>query len=79
MDTVAVQQLADDLDEFVADVFGSLTRAGWQDRAGQYSDACNTCSPASSGPAQPAKPASRNRSTDTAEEHDEALLASVFH
>ncbi|GAB1690880.1 hypothetical protein KRM28CT15_26830 [Krasilnikovia sp. M28-CT-15] len=36
MDTVAVQQLGDDLDEFVADVFASLTRAGWQDRAGHY-------------------------------------------
>ena len=36
MDTVAAQCLADDLDGFVADVFGSLTRAGWQDRAGFY-------------------------------------------
>lgn len=36
MDTVAVQRLGDDLDEFVADVFGSLTRSGWQERAGHY-------------------------------------------
>jgi SRSO17 transposase len=36
MDTVAVQRLADDLDDFVADVFVSLTRAGWQERAGSY-------------------------------------------
>ena len=36
MDTVEVQRLADDLDEFVADVFASLTRSGWQDRAGHY-------------------------------------------
>ena len=36
MDTVEVQQLADDLDEFVADVFASLTRSGWQERAGHY-------------------------------------------
>jgi SRSO17 transposase len=36
MDTVAVQRLADDLDDFVADVFASLTRAGWQERAGFY-------------------------------------------
>ncbi len=33
MDTAEVQQLADDLDAFVADVFASLTRSGWQDRA----------------------------------------------
>jgi SRSO17 transposase len=36
MDTVAVQRLAGDLDDFVADVFASLTRAGWQERAGSY-------------------------------------------
>nr|WP_284044462.1 transposase [Actinoplanes sp. M2I2] len=36
MDTVEVQQLADDLDEFVTDVFASLTRSGWQERAGDY-------------------------------------------
>lgn len=36
MDTIAVQRLAEDLDEFVADVFASLTRVGWQDRAGEY-------------------------------------------
>uniref|UniRef100_UPI0038B28D69 transposase n=1 Tax=Micromonospora rubida TaxID=2697657 RepID=UPI0038B28D69 len=31
-----VQGLHDDLSEFTADVFGSLTRVGWQQRAGQY-------------------------------------------
>src|SRR5215217_318946 len=36
MDTIEVRRLADDLGEFVADVFGSLTRVGWQDRAGDY-------------------------------------------
>ena len=36
MDTVAVQRLAEDLDDFVADVFEPLTRSGWQDRAGDY-------------------------------------------
>lgn len=36
MDTVAVQRLADDLDNFVMDVFAPLTRAGWQDRAADY-------------------------------------------
>src|SRR3954454_20976771 len=36
MDTVAVQRLGDDLADFVTDVFGSLTYAGWQDRAGHY-------------------------------------------
>jgi hypothetical protein len=36
MDTVAVQHLGDDLDGFVADVFASLTRSGWRDRAGDY-------------------------------------------
>jgi SRSO17 transposase len=36
MDDGEVDRLADDLAEFTADVFGSLTRSGWQDRAGQY-------------------------------------------
>jgi SRSO17 transposase len=36
MDTVEVQRLHDDLVGFTAEVFASLTRAGWQDRAGQY-------------------------------------------
>jgi SRSO17 transposase len=36
MDTGAVQRLADDLDDFVADVFASLRRSGWQDRACHY-------------------------------------------
>lgn len=36
MDVVAAQHLADDLDDFVADVFASLTRSGWQERAGHY-------------------------------------------
>jgi SRSO17 transposase len=36
MDTVAVHRLAEDLDDFVADVFTPLTRSGWQDRAGDY-------------------------------------------
>jgi SRSO17 transposase len=36
MDTVAVQRLAGDLDDFVTDVFASLTRSGWQERAGDY-------------------------------------------
>jgi len=36
MDTARVGQLHDDLVEFVGDVFGSLTRVGWQERAGQY-------------------------------------------
>lgn len=36
MDVREVRQLADDLVGFTADVFGSLTRAGWQDRAGWY-------------------------------------------
>ena len=31
-----VEGLAGALDEFVGDVFGSLTRSGWQDRAGWY-------------------------------------------
>ncbi|MEV6844840.1 transposase [Actinoplanes sp. NPDC051411] len=33
MDVAEVQQLADGLDEFVGDVFASLTRSGWQGRA----------------------------------------------
>jgi SRSO17 transposase len=36
MDTVAVRRLADDLDDFVEDMFASLTRSGWQERAGHY-------------------------------------------
>ena len=36
MDVVAVQRLADDLDAFVADVFASLRRSGWPDRAADY-------------------------------------------
>jgi len=36
MDAVAAQRLADDLEDFFGDVFASLTRAGWQDRAGHY-------------------------------------------
>ena len=36
MDIHEVDRLATDLGEFVGDVFGSLTRSGWQDRAGQY-------------------------------------------
>lgn len=36
MDSRKVQRLHDDLVEFTADVFGSLMRAGWQGRAGQY-------------------------------------------
>jgi SRSO17 transposase len=36
MDTAEVQQLADDLDAFVADVFASLTRSRWQERAEHY-------------------------------------------
>jgi SRSO17 transposase len=36
MDTVAVQQLGDDLAGYVGDVFASLRYAGWQDRAGHY-------------------------------------------
>src|SRR5262245_66516040 len=36
MDSVAVGRLGDDLAGFVGDVFGSLTRSGWQDRAGHY-------------------------------------------
>jgi SRSO17 transposase len=36
MDTVAVRRLAEDLDDFVGDVFAPLTRSGWQDRAEDY-------------------------------------------
>ena len=36
MDVVEVERLRDDLAEFTGDVFVSLTRSGWQDRAGWY-------------------------------------------
>src|SRR3954452_10793192 len=36
MDTGAVQRLADDLDDFVADVFASWRRSAWQARACHY-------------------------------------------
>src|SRR2546423_13126724 len=36
MDGREVDRLRADLDEFVGEVFGSLTRAGWQERAGWY-------------------------------------------
>ncbi|WP_203717893.1 IS701 family transposase [Asanoa siamensis] len=36
MDSVAADRLGEDLDAFVADVFASLTRSGWQERAGDY-------------------------------------------
>lgn len=36
MDVTQVDRLRGDLAEFTADVFGSLTRSGWQDRAGWY-------------------------------------------
>jgi SRSO17 transposase len=36
VDTVEAQRLHDDLVEFTAEVFTSLTRSGWQHRAGQY-------------------------------------------
>ncbi|WP_326559362.1 IS701 family transposase [Micromonospora sp. NBC_01796] len=36
MDEVEVRRLRDDLADFVGDVFGSLTRVGWQDRAASY-------------------------------------------
>ncbi|MFB9546429.1 IS701 family transposase [Micromonospora sagamiensis] len=36
MDVREVERLGDVLVEFTGDVFGSLTRAGWCDRAGQY-------------------------------------------
>ena len=36
MDVVEVERLRDDLVGFTGDVFASLTRSGWQDRAGWY-------------------------------------------
>jgi SRSO17 transposase len=36
VDTSEVQRLHDDLADFAGDVFGSLTRAGWRDRAVSY-------------------------------------------
>ncbi|MDI6106088.1 IS701 family transposase, partial [Actinoplanes sp. NEAU-A12] len=36
MDVVEADRLRDDLAEFASDVFASLTRAGWQDRAAAY-------------------------------------------
>jgi SRSO17 transposase len=36
MDVVEAERLRDDLAEFTAEVFGSLTRSGWRDRAGWY-------------------------------------------
>jgi SRSO17 transposase len=36
MGVVEAERLRDDLDEFTGDVFASLTRSGWQDRAGWY-------------------------------------------
>src|SRR3954449_5165183 len=36
MQIVEVERLVDDLTEYTADVFASLTRAGWQERAGWY-------------------------------------------
>jgi SRSO17 transposase len=36
MGVVEVERLRGDLAEFAEDVFGSLTRSGWQDRAGWY-------------------------------------------
>lgn len=36
MRVVEVERLRDDLAEYTADVFASLTRAGWQERAGWY-------------------------------------------
>jgi SRSO17 transposase len=36
MDVAEVDRLGDGLAEFSGDVFGSLTRSGWQDRAGWY-------------------------------------------
>ena len=35
---VDVEWLREDLTEYTADVFSSLTRSGWQDRAGWYLD-----------------------------------------
>lgn len=36
MDVVEVERLGEDLAGFTTDVFASLTRAGWRDRAGWY-------------------------------------------
>jgi SRSO17 transposase len=36
MDVVEVERLRDDLAEFTAEVFASLTRSGWRERAGWY-------------------------------------------
>ena len=36
MDVVEVERLRDDLVGFTGDVFASLTRSGWQARAGWY-------------------------------------------
>lgn len=36
MDVREVERLGGGLAEFTGEVFGSLTRVGWQDRAGQY-------------------------------------------
>ena len=36
MDVVEVERLRDDLAGFAAGVFGSLTRAGWRERAAWY-------------------------------------------
>src|SRR3954454_20896148 len=36
MDVVAVERLRDDLAGFTEDVFASLARAGWQERAVRY-------------------------------------------
>jgi len=36
MGVVEAERLRDDLGEFTEDVFASLTRSGWQDRAGWY-------------------------------------------
>ena len=36
MDVVEVERLRTGLAEFTAEVFASLTRSGWQDRAGSY-------------------------------------------
>jgi hypothetical protein len=36
MDVVEADRLGDDLSEFASDVFASLTRAGWRERAAAY-------------------------------------------
>ena len=36
MRVVEVERLREDLTEYTADVFASLTRTGWQERAGWY-------------------------------------------